>query len=192
MTVEALTMTICLASGIFGRPAWTHEKCQERAIQIIKIAEQDDLDPMLFVAINMQECDMRENVHAKFFAPTPVKGKKKPRQLGIDACPMGIRLWWSNGKHPEKLPDSLALYETAGKKMVRWKRWCEKNHKGKAFGPRHHFVSHWNEGNPTYATQVLAFRAVLLGRPVKAEDELTSRSKEIVRRLQRALRDRRS
>jgi hypothetical protein len=194
MTIEALSMTLCLASGIFGRPAWSPEKCLERATQISHIAEEHQLDPMMFVAINIQECDMRENVDAKFYSPAQdqYKGLRskslrlKPMQLGIDACPMGMRIWWPNGKKPEKSLDVLALYELAGKKMARWKRWCEKHHKG------HHFVAHWNEGNTVYATQVLAFRSVLLGRPIKAEDSLTPRSKEIVRRLQRAQRDRRS
>jgi len=191
MTVEALSLILCLASGIFGRPAWTPEKCQERAEQISKIAEQNDLDPMWFVAINIQECDMRENVNARFFAPVSIasKGKrKKPMQLGIDACPMGIRIWWPNGKRPEKPLDALALYDLAGRKMARLKRWCDKHLKGKGFGPHHHFVSHWNEGNPTYAAQVLAFKLTLMGKPPKSDEELTSRSKEIVRRLQRAQR----
>ena len=191
MTIEALSLTLCLASGIFGRPAWTPEKCQERAAQIIEIAERDGLDPMLFVAINIQECDMRENVEARFYSPTD--GKKKRVELGTDACPMGIRLRWSRGKRPDKLPDALALYELAGRKMARWRRWCEKHHKGKVFGPHHHFVAHWNEGDRTYAAQVLAFRAVLMGRsPTFFESDLTSRSKEIVRRLQQAQRSRRS
>jgi hypothetical protein len=190
MTVEALSLTLCLASGIFGRPAWTPEKCMERAEQIIKIAAQDDLDPMLFVAINIQECDMRENVDAKFFAPA--RGKKKPVQLGIDACPMGMRIWWPNGKKPEKQLDALALYELAGKKMARWKRWCEKNHKRKVFGPHHHYVSHWNEGNPTYATQVLSYRTILMGKNIKSNEDLTPRTVEIVKRLRRAQLDRRS
>ena len=184
MTIEALSLTLCMASGIFGRPAWTPEKCYERATQISHIAEEHSLDPLMFVAINIQECDMRENVEAKFFAKST--GQRKPKQLGVDACPMGMRIWWPNGKKPEKSPDVLALYELAGRKMERWKRWCEKHHKG------HHFVAHWNEGNGTYATQVLAFRSVLMGRPLKSEGELTPRSKEIVRRLQRAQRDRRS
>lgn len=184
MTIEALSLTLCLASGIFGRPAWTPEKCNERAAQISQIAEVDDLDPLLFVAINIQECDMRENISAKFFAPTI--GRRKPKQLGIDACPMGIRIRWPNGVRPAKLYDAIALYEIAGKKMSRWKRWCARHHRG------HHFVSHWNEGNTTYATQVLAFRATLAGQPVKHESELTERSAEIIRRLRRAQRERRS
>lgn len=186
MTIEALSLTLCLASGIFGRPAWSPEKCQERAVQIMHIADEYQLDPLMFVAINIQECDMRENVNAKFFAPAKPHSKRKPQQLGIDACPMGIRIWWPNGKKPDKVMDAPELYELAGRKMARWKRWCEKHHKG------HSFVSHWNEGNPTYATQVLAFRSVLMGRAPKSEDDLTERSKEIVRRLMRAQRDRRS
>jgi hypothetical protein len=184
VTIEALSLTLCMASGIFGRPAWTPEKCQERAMQISEIAKQDDLDPLLFVAINIQECDMRESVSAKFFAPAV--GRHKPKVLGIDACPMGIRIHWPNSKQPPKLMDALALYEIAGKKMRRWKRWCERHHRG------HHFVSHWNEGNETYAAQVLAFRATLAGQPVKNEAQLTDRTIEIVRRLRRAQRERRS
>jgi hypothetical protein len=173
-----------MASGVFGRPAWTPEKCQERASQIHKIAQENDVDPMWFVAINIQECDMREDVDAKVFAPAIAK--RPPKQIGADLCPMGIRFLWPNGKRPDKSLDALAIYELAGKKMARWKRWCDKKHKN------HSFVVHWNEGNPIYAAQVLAFRTVLMGQSLNSDDNLTGRTKEIVRRLRRAQRDRRS
>lgn len=180
MTIEALSLTLCLVSGVFGRPSWSPEKCQERAEQIMQIASENELDPLLFVAINIQECDQREDVHAPFFAKT--SGRRKPVQLGIDACPMGVRIWWPHGQKSVPAPEARVMYELAGKKMSRLKKWCEKRHK------HHHFVSHWNEGNKTYASQVLAFRTTLLGKSPTDEAELTPRTKEIVRRLQRAQR----
>jgi len=173
-----------MASGIFGRPAWTPELCLERAVQIQKISLEKDLDPLLFVAVNIQECDMRETVEAAVY--TPATAKQPRKQIGVDACPMGVRFLWPNGKKPERSMDPGVIYEIAGQKMQRWKLWCNKNHK------KHHFIAHWNEGNPTYAAQVLAFRTVLLGRPLKSEEGLTKRTLEIVRRLQQAQRERRS
>jgi hypothetical protein len=184
MTLEVLSLTICLASGIFGRPAWPVEKCDERAAQILKISEANDLDPLMFVAVNIQECDLNESANARFYAK-PVEGKKK-KPMGVDSCPMGIRIWWPNGRPPEKPLTTLELYELAGRKMARWKHWCAKNHKG------HHYIGHWNEGNRTYATQVLGFRAALEGKPVRNEEELTDRSREILKRLHRAQRSPRS
>jgi len=180
MTLEVLSLTLCLASGIFGRPAWTAEKCDERAAQILKISNENDLDPLMFVAVNIQECDLNEAANARFYAKSPTNKKKKP--MGVDACPMGIRIWWPSGKPPEKPLTTMELYELAGKKMARWKKWCAKNHKG------HHYIGHWNEGNRTYATQVLGFRSALEGKPVKNQDELTERSREILKRLHRAQR----
>lgn len=192
MTAEALSFALCLASGIFGRPAWTVEKCDERAIQISEIAKQHDVDPLLMVAVNIQECDMREDVDALV---TVGEGRHK-RVVGIDACPMGVRIMGPAGVRlhaalhdDNQVAARVALYDTAARAMVRWKRWCSRGHQGNAplplFSTQHHFIAHYNQGDPTYSHQVLGIQAALARRPIKPEHErrFTERTKEIVRRL---------
>ena len=222
MTVEALSLTICLASGIFGRPAWTPDKCDERAAQIMTIAEKHGIDPLLMVAVNIQECDMREDVNALVTVGT---GKHK-KIVGIDACPMGVRIMGAESRKPHA-PEEL--YEIAARRMEHWKRWCERGHPGwklanlgsktlgsktlgsktlgsktlgsktlgsKTLGSKtlslekHHFIAHYNQGNPVYASQVLGFLAAIAHRKVGEETSsaFTSRTREIVRRLTKAFR----
>ena len=180
MTIEALSLTICLASSIFGRPAWTPEKCAERAEQIMSIAERHGLDPLLMVAVNIQECDMREDVNAYVRAGT---GRGR-RVVAVDACPMGVRFW---GARIWERHDPQELYELAAQRMERWKRWCERAH----LGPEeHHFISHYNQGNPVYASQVLGVLAAITHRKIELRHLLafTDRTREIVRRLTRTFR----
>lgn len=182
MTVEALSLTLCLVSGIFGRPAWDQSKCDERAAQLVEIAKRHGLDPRLLVAVNVQECDMREGINALV---TVGEGKHK-RVVGVDACPMGVRIMGAEALKPH---DPVALYEISAAKMEHWKRWCERGHQRNKpeplFSTKHHFIAHYNQGDPNYAHQVLGFFAVLTGRLVKKSDEekFTERTKEIVRRL---------
>jgi hypothetical protein len=191
MTIEALSLTLCLVSGIFGRPAWDTEKCTERAEQILSIATSHNIDPLLMVAVNVQECDMRENVDAMVYQGT---GKKR-KVIGRDACPMGIRLM---GEAAKRKYEPKELYEMAAQKMERWKNWCEKGHQGQLYkglkGDKHHFIYHYNQGNPIYAAQVLSILATIKGKSLneKYEQDLTPRSKEIIRRLLRSLNDLRS
>jgi len=149
MTVEALSLTICLVSGIFGRPAWEKSKCDERAAQISGIARRHGLDPLLMVAVNVQECDMRET---EAFAPVVVGEGKHKKVVGIDACPMGVRLM---GAEARMSREPVALYEIAADRMERWKRWCERGHQRNrhdpAYASEHHFIAHYNQGDPTYA-----------------------------------------
>jgi hypothetical protein len=179
MTVEALSLTICLASGIFGRPAWTPEKCTERAGQILSIAERHGLDPLLMVAVNIQECDMREDVSAYVRVGT---GSGR-RVVAVDACPMGVRFWGARALEPH---DPQALYELAAQRMERWKRWCERDHRLE----EHHFISHYNQGNPVYSSQVLGVLAAITHRKLELKHLLafTDRTREIVRRLTRTFR----
>ena len=175
MTIEALTMTICLASSIFGRGQMAQTECKAMAENMTMAAKIADVSPALILAVNIQECDLRERVDAPIW-----KGEgKKRKMVGVDACPMGVRILG--------ITDSTKLavermYTLAGEKMAIMKRWCEKKHKGS----HHHFISHYNQGNPTYATQVLGFMAVVQGKPVSGENSLTKRSQEIIRRLLRA------
>jgi len=201
MTVEALALTICLASSIFGRPAWTPEKCAERAGQIMSIAERHGLDPLLMVAVNIQECDMREDVNAYVWVGGgggTVRGGtarggtargientgRGRRVVAVDACPMGVRFW---GARIWERHDPQELYELAAQRMERWKRWCERAH----LGPEeHHFISHYNQGNPVYASQVLGVLAAITHRKIELRHLLafTDRTREIVRRLTRTFR----
>ena len=185
MTAEALSLVICLASGVFGRPAWTPEKCAERAGQLMEIGRRHGIDPLLMVAVNIQECDMREDVNALV---TAGEGKHK-KVIGIDACPMGVRIIgsdWKKHRAPEE------LYELAARRMEHWKSWCERGHHGrKPAGlslEKHHFIAHYNQGNPVYASQVLGFLATITHRKVREKDSsaYTERTREIVRRLTRA------
>jgi len=170
VTVEMLARMLCLASGIFGRPAWDGAKCSEHAGYIMEASERHRVDPVLMVSHNIVECDMRER-------DNPVYGVVLGRRtiVGYDACPMGVRIIGVGRRAGFGVRD---LYEAAARKLERWERWCGRKHRGHG----HHFVSHYNEGNPDYADQVLGVRAVLLRRSVR-KYSLVPRIEEIVGRL---------
>jgi len=172
MTVELLARMICLASGIFGRPAWETDKCAEHATYIMEASDRYGVDPVLMAAENIVECDMREKDNPVY---KMVRGRK--RLVGYDACPMGVRII---GVERRLQFTNRDLYEEAARKLAHWKAWCSRKHRGH----RHHFVSHYNEGNPTYADQVLAVRAILLGKSTETYQK-TPRIAEIVRLLSR-------
>lgn len=170
MTLELLTRMICLASGIFGRPAWDAGKCAEHADYILEASKRYEVDPVLIVAENIVECDMQEKDN-----PIYKEVRGRTRLVGYDACPMGVRIIGVERREQFAARD---LYEAAARKLARWKAWCARKHRGQG----HHFVSHYNEGNPVYADQVLAVRATLLTKPT-AKFALVPRIAEIVRRL---------
>ncbi len=60
MTVAALAHLLCLASGIFGRPAWDEARCAERAEIIGEAALRHGLSPVLLVAVDVVECDLAD------------------------------------------------------------------------------------------------------------------------------------
>ncbi len=174
MTTEALAHLLCLASGIFGRPAWSEAKCSERAEMIESAAVRHSVDPILMVALDVWECDLQDRDNPVYEV---VRGKK--RLVGYDACPMGVRILdvGERSRH-----GAASLYELAASKLARWSRWHSRSrHSG------HHFVAHYNPGNPVYADQVLAIGAMLGGRTVKRGPNLTARTLEILRRLGRVL-----
>ena len=113
----------------------------------------------------------------------------------MDACPMGVRVV---GPAAQRTYDAVELYEIAAARMEHWKRWCERGHRGNKpialFHSPHHFMAHYNQGNPIYAHQVLGLLAVLDRRTISASDEalFTERTKETVRRLVRAFKARRA
>jgi hypothetical protein len=162
---------ICLASGIFGRPAWDTAKCAEHAGYVMEAADRHNLDPVLLVSINIVECDMQEKDNPVY---QTIGNRKK--LIGFDACPMGVRIL---SVERRQRYDARGLYELAGAKLEKWKSWCAKSH-----GRKHHFMVHYNEGNPVYAAQVLGVFATLKLRHVKSES-LTPRTAEIIRRLVR-------
>ncbi len=166
MTLAVLARMMCLASGIFGRPAWNDVKCEEHAGYVMDAANRHGIDPVLMVAIDIVECDMRDK-------DGPVY--KAGRLVGYDACPMGVRIIGVERRQEYEAAD---LYELAASRMERWMRWCRRSHEGK-----HHFVKHYNEGEPVYSAQVLAVVATLKLRNVRHRDLLKSRTVEIVKRL---------
>jgi hypothetical protein len=170
VTAPMLAQMICLASGIFGRPAWDAGKCAEHAGYVLEAAARHHQDPVLMVAHNVVECDMNDRDNPVYAV---VRGRKK--LVGYDACPMGVRIMGA-ARRADFGPREL--YEAAARKLEKWERWCKKKHRGQG----HHFVRHYNEGNPAYADQVLGVRATLLGRSA-GRYVLVPRITEIVRRL---------
>lgn len=168
MTLAILAKMLCLASGIFGRPAWDDAKCTEHARYVMEASDKHGVDPVLMVAIDIVECDMRE-------VDNPVR--RGGRVVGYDACPMGVRILGVQRRRQYKTGD---LYELAATRMERWKKWCSRAHAG-----RHHYVKHYNEGDPVYAAQVLAVAATLKVRGVRHREQLTERTRDIVKRLAR-------
>ena len=185
MTVEALAAVLCLASGIFGRPAWDADKCADRAAVVAAAAARHGVDPLLMVALDVHECELRD-VDAPVYKT--VGGREE--LVGYDACPMGVRVM---GVERRRSYDVPALYELAAARLEHWRDWCGRGHPGgrARLGhlPRHHHhVAHYNQGNPTYANQVLAIRDALGGRLRRAEkmQHLTPRTEEMLRRIRRA------
>lgn len=185
MTVEALAQVMCLVSGIFGRPAWDEPKCLERAGHVLEAARRHAVDPLLMVALEVQECDMRDSD-----APIYKVVGGRRRLAGYDACPMGVRIM---GVSQRQRHDAASLYELAAARLERWRKWCRRGHPGGRYPGHlpagHHHVAHYNQGNPRYADQVLAIKDALEGgiaRPGRAGD-LTPRTREIVKRIHRAI-----
>jgi hypothetical protein len=182
VTVEALAAVLCLASGVFGRPAWDEARCLERALVVSEVAERHGVDPLLMVALDVHECELRDNVDA------PVYKKIRGRKVlaGHDACPMGVRIMGVKKRLDYDVP---ALYELAATRMEGWQKWCGRGHPGGKYPghlpARHHYVAHYNQGNPAYAPQVLALRRTFLGKEVLAGEALTPRTLEIIRRYRR-------
>jgi hypothetical protein len=191
MTAESLAAVVCLASGIFGRPAWDESSCLERAVLVQEVAGRHGLDPLLLVAIDVHECELRD------FDGAPIYKKVRGRRtlVGFDACPMGVRVM---GASERRSLDASSLHEMASRRLARWKRWCGRGHPGKLYRgdelpAGHHYVAHYNQGNPNYSPQVLAIRDALAGRAVRPEHAplLTPRTQEIIRRHQRLIEERR-
>jgi len=169
VTLAVLAKMLCLASGIFGRPAWDDARCSEHAGYVMEAADRHGVDPVLMVAVNIFECDMGDK-------DNPIR--RDGKLVGYDACPMGVRI--IGVEHRQKYGPA-DLYELAAVRMERWKRWCERSHRGR----HHHYIKHYNEGNPAYAPQILAVMAILKLRGARHGELLKDRTIEIVRRLAR-------
>lgn len=162
MTVAALARLLCLASGVFGRPAWEEAKCAERAAMIGEAAARYDLDPVILVAVDVVECDLGD--------------RDRRGRGGVDACPMGVHF---AGVAERRRYDARALYEEGARRLARGRELCRvgRHH-------RHSFVAHYNWGSRAYAAQVLAVAGALRGRAPRGL-RLAERTREIVRRLLR-------
>lgn len=186
MMTESLAAVLCLVSGIFGRPAWNEARCLERAVVVKDVAERHGIDPLLVVALDVYECELRDDRDAPVYKK--VGGKKK--LVGYDACPMGVRIMGVERRSDYDVP---ALYELAAARLARWRDWCRKGHPGGKYPghlpEHHHYVAHYNQGNLIYADQVLAVRAALAGKIARSGEsrDLSPRTREIVRRCLRAL-----
>jgi hypothetical protein len=178
VTLAALSKIICLAWSVYGRPPLDSAECDARARDVLGPAVRHELDPVLLVAVDVQECDLRDDVAAPVYRQV---GRRRVL-AGHDRCPMGVRVMDARREYSR-----AELYEVAAAKLDRWRRWCAAGHPGNKYrgSGRHHFVAHYNPGNPTYEHQVLTFYARLRGRPVPEERVfyLTPRSREIERRL---------
>ena len=174
MTVDALALLLCSMKVMFSHPqTWNIEQCREKAVQIKAAAEKYGIEEKFIVADFAQECDLVDNVARPIYKTVILRNKPKRVIIGYDYCPMGIRVY-----DPElnrvKWTDSR-LFETSAQKMDHWRRWCARNHTG------HHWISHYNEGNPHYAESVLAIRGSLDGKEPKVK--LVERTAEIVKRM---------
>lgn len=181
MTLAALSKMICLAWVAYGRAPLSEAECDGRARLVRQAAERHQVDPVLMLSVDVQECDLRDTD-----APIYEVVRGRRTVVGYDRCPMGVRVMGT-----EKDLGASDLYDLAAQKIKRWERWCRAGHPGGKYRGRgsHHHLAHYNPGNPVYAHQVLAFAAVLRGRPVSPADaqHLTGRSREIIRRLVRTL-----
>lgn len=164
MTVPVLAKILCLASGIFGRPAWEPAKCDERAGMIVEVADRYHLDPLLLASIDVVECDLGDR-DAVFY--------ESGLRAGIDACPMGVRL---RGKIDREDYPPAVLYEIAAKRLDEARKRCRGRH------CRKHFVSLYNWGNRDYASEVLAVAAALRGKRISTI-KLPRRIADIVRKI---------
>jgi hypothetical protein len=171
VTPAALAHLLCLASTIYGRPAWNDAKCAEHAAWITEAAARHAVDPLLMAAIEIHECDQDDRDRPIYAV---VRGRKKV--VGYDRCPMGVRV---RGVAESRRLGPRELYERAAALLGRLA--------DKHGNRRGHHVSGYNPGNPTYAAQVLSIRRGLVGRSPRAADadKLTPRTREILRRLRR-------
>jgi len=181
VTPEALATLVCVASGALSGSAKTEDDCRERAIEIRAAADHHGVDDVLLLAIDVLECSMRDDVDAPAYRT--VDGVR--RRVGVDACPMGVRIV---GRGVREGLSRADLYDRGASLVARWRDQHERRKCGLL--PRgHHHVAHYNWGNPAYASQVLATVAVLEGRaPRRRHYEASSpRVRGVVCRLARAL-----
>jgi hypothetical protein len=183
VTVSALASLVCAASSIFsGRAAWDEARCLARAEVILEAAERHVVDPVLMLAIDVLECELRDE-DVKIYD----ESDDPKRLVALDACPMGLRF-----RHPRRRRHLgvAELYDLGAAHLAKVTAWCEGGHGGRRLGRRgHHPLAHWNWGNPLYAVQVLAVRSALLEKAIgrRVERRLTSRTRVFVERIARHL-----
>lgn len=158
-----LSALLCSLKIVFAHGDWTAEECDDRAALLEKLGLHYKLDPLLLVAVNIQECDLREGMGLAW---------TRNGLRGVDACPMGVRV-----RYPAKVPSVDALYEKSAQMLARMRARC------KARGHKHHFLYHYNPGNPLYVAQVMAILSALRGDANLTDVGLTSRTLKIVRAI---------
>jgi hypothetical protein len=173
VTVAALAELVCLAVAAFGRPA-DLATCERRAAEISEVSQKHGVDPILMLAIDAWECDLRQDRDVLIY-----EGEPGHRRLSaIDACPTGYRF---RDIALRRRTSTAEIYELAAMKLEEDRRRCL------AARHRHSFIAHWNLGNRSYSLQVLAVAGALRGKPPRAGSKLTSRAADLVRRFLGAL-----
>lgn len=175
MTVSALAELVCLAIAALGRSAVPAE-CESRAAEISEAALRHDVDPVLMLAIDAWECDLRQDRDVLVYEGLP----DHRRFVAIDACPMGYRF---RDVGLRRRTSSAGIYELAAAKLEDDRRRC------RAAGHKHDSVAHWNLGNRAYSIQVLAVAGALRGKPPRVGSKLKSRAADVVRRFLSAVAD---
>jgi hypothetical protein len=180
VTAAALAKMLCLASGIYGRPAWDQAKCEERADLILTSSLRHSVDPVIMVAIDVIECDMDDQD-----APIYEVQRGRKRLVGWDSCPMGMRL---RGPERRRRWDAAALIELAASDLGRSYAACRADRRPRS-ECEWRAVARRNFRNHDYAAQVMVVAGALRGRKLEGSalrsQKLASRTAEIARRLLR-------
>jgi hypothetical protein len=183
VTAAALAKMLCLASGIYGRPAWDQPRCEERAELILASSERHFVDPVLMTAIDVVECDLDDRD-----APIYEMRRGRKRLVGWDSCPMGMRI---RGPERRRQYDDEALIELAASDLGRSYASCRADHRSRS-ECEWRAVARRNLRSRDYAAQVLAVAGALRGKRLEGGSlrsrPLAERTAEIVRRLLRLFR----
>ena len=171
MTVESLAIILCASKVMFSHPqVWDQAQCTEKAQQIIEAAQKYDIDPKLIVAGFVQECDLVNDITRPIYDPNDLRPRSKRNVIGHDYCPMGVRIYEPGPPNRQKWTD-IKLFEKSASKMDFWRRWCTKKHAGQG----HHWLKHYNEGNPDYVESVMAIKAAIFdGKEKVVKDQRTN------------------
>lgn len=150
--------------------------CVERAGEYYIIGIKYDFDPVLLIAIDIYECDLRDDVYAEFL-------DKNNKILAIDLCPMGLRV---PGKFRKKL-DRLGIIDQATQILDYFRTNTKKCQEAHAY--LNHYNSGWKHVKNNYGWQVTAIYHTLLRKELTKYElnKLNSRTKQIIKDLKNDL-----